>query len=77
MKRISSNFFCVMKMQKKALLGLRFFSYYLLGESNKVSNDLNVKTAVFYLLKIALHNASTIVLSGLRNGYWNGRLIKL
>jgi hypothetical protein len=33
MKRVSSNFFCCMKMQKKALLGLRFFGCNQMGKT--------------------------------------------
>jgi hypothetical protein len=63
-------------MQKKALLGLWFFSCYWMRKTAG-KQGLSVKTVVFYLRKTVLINATVIALSGLRNGYWNGRLIKL
>jgi len=47
------------------------------GENSRVNSDLGVKTVVFYIRKTVPTNALIIGLSGLRNGYWNGRLIRL
>jgi hypothetical protein len=62
---------------KKSVAGLADPWLLLGGENSRVNNDLNVKTVVFYLRKIALVSASIIVLFGLKNGYSNGRPIKL
>lgn len=57
-----------MKNSKKSVVGHADFLTQLNGENKKVSNDLNVRIAGYYLLQITLTDQSLISRFGLRNG---------
>lgn len=58
-----------MKKSKKSAAGLAEVWMLFVGENVKISKDLSVETARFYLLGTIQINVSKIVLYGLKNGF--------
>jgi hypothetical protein len=67
-KEVSLNFFCKWESQKKRCWACGSLEVIRWGIRDK-SNDLNVKTAGFYLLEMLQINAKRIDLFGSKNGF--------
>jgi hypothetical protein len=65
-----------MRKSKKSAVGHVAVWMLLSGELERIGNGLNVKTVRYYSLETILLNAWKTDLSGLKNGYWNGRLLR-
>ncbi len=71
-----TKLFLWMQKSKKNAAGLAVAWLLLSGVLERKDNDLDAKTAVFFLHVMILTNGLQIASLGLKNGCWSDRLLK-